>query len=78
MFFFALVFLTMALRIGRKIKTKTKHNTQNQWQTALEWVRAQCLSTNDKLYDACNECTYDACSNAQKLVQFDQLYQQLT
>jgi len=39
-FFFALVFLTMALRIGMKIKTKTKHNTKNQGQTALERVRA--------------------------------------
>ena len=49
---------------------KGKKKKKNQGQTALEGVRAQNLSTNNNLYDACNECTYDACSNAQKLVQF--------
>ena len=76
MFFSALVFLTMTLRIGRKNTTKRKH--KNQGLTALERVRAQCISTNDKPYDACNECTYDACSNAQKLVHFFKIYPQLT
>ena len=76
MFFLALVFLTMTLRVERKNKTKRKH--KNQGQTALDRVRAQCISTNNKLYDACNECTYDACSNAQKLIQYFKIYQQLT
>ena len=57
MFFLALVFLTITLR-------------KKKGQTALERVRAQSISTNNKLNDACNECAYDACSNAQKLVQF--------
>ena len=80
MFFLALVFLTMTLRVERKNKTKRKQkeNTKNQGQTALERVRTQSISTNNKLYDGCNECTYDACPNAQKLVQFFQIYQQLT
>ena len=56
---------------------KEKEN-KNQGQTALERVKAQQLSTNYNLYDACNECTYDACSNAKKLVQFLIIYQQLT
>ena len=30
----------------------------------LERVRAQNISINNNLYDACNECMYDACSNA--------------
>ena len=34
--------------------------------------------TNNKLYDACNECTYSACSNVQILVQLFKIYQQLT
>ena len=62
--FLALVFLTMTLRVERKNKTKRKH--KNQGQTALERVRAQNISMNNNLYDACNEGTYDACSNAQK------------
>ena len=40
--------------------------------------KTQKSITNNKLYDACNECTYDAGSNAQKLVQFFKIYQQLT
>ena len=36
-----------------------KQNT-NQGQAKLERVRAQKLSTNNN----CNECIYDACSNA--------------
>ena len=50
---------------GWKRKEKQKQR-KYQGQTALDRVRAQCISTNNKLYDACNECTYDACSNAQK------------
>ena len=34
--------------------------------------------TNNKLYDACNECTYSACFNVQILVQLFKIYQQLT
>ena len=48
---------------SRKKKTR-KH--KNQGQTTLERVRAQNISMNNNLYDACNEGTYDACSNAQK------------
>ena len=77
MFFLALVFLTMTLKIERKKKKKTQKH-KNQGQTALERVRTQSISTNNKLYAGCNECTYDACPNAQKLVQFFQIYQQLT
>ena len=42
MFFLALVFQTMTLRVERKNKMKRKH--KNQGQTTLEWVRAQCIS----------------------------------
>ena len=76
MFFLALVFLTMTLRVERKNKTTRKH--KNLRHTTLERVRAQSISTNNKLYDACNECTYDACSNVQILVQLFKIYQQLT
>ena len=62
--FLALVFLTITLRVERKRKNQEKH--KNQGQIALERVRAQNISINNNLYDACNECTYDACSNAQK------------
>ena len=50
---------------SRKEKEKEKQEKyKNQGQTALERVRAQNISINNNLYDACNECTYDACSNA--------------
>ena len=58
----------MTLRVERKNKTTRKH--KNLRHTTLERVRAQSISTNNKLNDACNDCAYDACSNAQKLVQF--------
>ena len=54
----------MILRVERKSKKQEKH--KNQRRTALERVRAQNISINNNLYDACNECTSDACSNAQK------------
>ena len=54
----------MILKVERKSKKQEKH--KNQGQTALERVRAQNISINNNLYNACNECTYDACSNAQK------------
>ena len=63
----------MILRVETKGKKQEKH--KNQGQTALEMVRAQNISINNNLYNACNECTYDACSNAQKLVQFFNIYQ---
>ena len=40
MVFFALVFLTMMLRVGKEIQ-KQKTKKKNQEQTALERVRAQ-------------------------------------
>ena len=54
----------MILRVEKKSKKQEKH--KNQGHTALERVGAQNISINNNLYDACNECTYDACSNAQK------------
>ena len=36
------------------------------------------ISMSNSLYDACNECTYDACSNALKFVQFHIINQKLT
>ena len=45
---------------------QNKKKTQNQGKTALEKVRAQNITINNNICDACNECTYDACSNAQK------------
>ena len=59
------------LRVGKKRqKKKKKKKKENQRQTALEWVKAQKSQKNNNLYDACKECTYDACSNALKFVQF--------
>ena len=52
----------MILRVERKRNKQEKR--KNQGQMALERVRAQNISINNNLYDACNECTYDACSNA--------------
>ena len=59
-------------------KNLEEKENKNQGQTTLERVRAQKLSTNNNLYDARNECTYDACSNALKFVQFYIIYHQLT
>ena len=61
---------------SKSIKEKEKQEkTQNQGNNALERVRAQNIAINNNLYDVCNECTYDACSNAQNLVQFFNIYQ---
>ena len=54
----------MILRVERKRNKQEKR--KNQGQMALERVRAQNISINNHLHDACNECTYDACFNAQK------------
>ena len=69
MVFFALVFLTMMLRVGKE-RQKHKTKKKNQRQTTLERVRTKKNQKNNYLYDACNEYTYDACSNALKFVQF--------
>ena len=45
---------------GWKGKKKQKQR-KYQGQTALEWVRAQKISKNNNLYDACDEYKYDAC-----------------
>ena len=55
---------------SKSIKEKENKNTTKPGQTTLERVRAQGILINNNLYDACNKCTYDACFNAQKLVQF--------
>ena len=64
------------LRDWNERKTETKKETQRT--TELESVRAQKISKNNNLYDACNECTYDACSNALKFVQIYFRNHQLT
>ena len=51
---------------------ENKNKTKDQGQTAFERVRAQGISTNNNLYDACNEYTYNACSNAQKTCSISQ------
>ena len=66
---------------GWKGKTKTENKEKkqrNQGQIALERVKRQKISINNNLYDACNECTYDACSNALKIVQNNLKNYQLT
>ena len=57
---------------------ENKKKNNNQGKIVLERVKIQKLSTNNNLYDACNECTYDACFNALRFVQYHIIYHQLT
>ena len=73
MFFLALVFLTMTLRVERKNKTKRKH--KNQGQTALERVKAQCISQiPNYMMHVMNAHIMHALMH-KKLVQFFNIYQ---
>ena len=75
----ALVFLVMMLRLeyDRQNRTKKRKTKKTQGQTASNKVRAKNIKKNN-LYDACNEFTYDACSNALKFVQLYFINKQLT
>ena len=64
----ALVFLTMMLKIGKdRQKRDKRRKRKNQGQTASDIVRAQ----ENNQYDAWIVLTHDACSNALRTTQLD-------
>ena len=49
-----------------RVEKKNTHTHKTKGRLHQKGLKHINISINNNLYDACNECTYDTCSNAQK------------